>query len=95
MRKLAGPALALALSLTLGLALSLEQAGVIDQIEASASTLTLRDGKQFALAHGLAVDGLKPGTEVVVVYVVVYKAVNRKMVALEVQPAAAKRTGTD
>lgn len=95
MRKLAGAVLALALALTPGLALSLERTGVIQEVEPSDSTLTLRDGQEFSLAQGLAVDELKPGTEVTVVYVVVYKAADREMVALQVQPKTEETPQSD
>lgn len=95
MNTFAGIALASALLLAPGLAAALEQRGIVDQVAPSGSSLTLRDGQEFALAHGLSVDGLQAGTEVVVEYIVVYKAGEREMVALKVQPKTAKTTTVD
>lgn len=84
MRKFLGTAVALALLAAPWVAYAMEKVGIIDQIDAATSTLTLQDGSQFSVADGVKLDQLQPGAQVVVVY----DEKDGKMIATEVKPSS-------
>ena len=68
MKKLLAGLCALTFALVLGLANAEDAKGIIDQISADNTWLTLKDGTKFKLTEGIDLEGIKAGEEVTVSY---------------------------
>lgn len=68
MKRIVAPLIALAFVFAVGIANAEEAKGIIKQLDATTAVLVLEDGKQFTLAEGIDLEGIKAGDEVTVAY---------------------------
>ncbi len=65
MKKLLAPLTALAFVFSVAVAQAEEAGGKIAAVDSYAGTLVLQDGTTFTIAQGVSMEGLQPGTEVI------------------------------
>lgn len=83
MRKMIAPIAAVAVFALSHAAAAEEISGKVQAMDAPSRTILLDDGNAYVVGEGVAMDALKPGTEVKVSY----EEKNGQRVATEVQPA--------
>lgn len=83
MNKLVAPLAVLAFAFTIAVAQADQAAGKIAAVDPATGTLVLEDGTIFLVAQDLAMDGLKPGADVMIVF----EEQGGQLIATEIAPA--------
>ncbi len=83
MKKILAPVAALAFALSISAAQADEAAGKIASVDPAQGTIVLEDGTAFTVMEGLSMEGLEPGTDVLVSF----EDKDGQLVATEVAPA--------
>ncbi len=83
MNKLVAPFAAIAFVFSIAIAQADATAGKIAQVDPAAGSITLEDGTTFTIAEGVSMEGLEPGTEVIVSF----EEQDGQLIATEVAPS--------
>ncbi len=83
MNKLVAPFAAIAFVFSIAIAQADATAGKIAQVDTAAGSITLEDGTTFTIAEGVSMEGLEPGTEVMVSF----EEQDGQLIATEVAPS--------